>query len=65
MEDNNPYNGQEAHPEHHLTGGVLGWGEKTEKNWLLVYEKTFHLLKQLDEGIYDELNQIIKKIVPL
>jgi hypothetical protein len=30
-----------------------------------VYTKTFELLKVLDEGIYDELNQIIKKIVPL
>lgn len=28
-------------------------------------KKTFNLLKQLDEWIYEELNQIITKIIPL
>jgi hypothetical protein len=44
---------------------VLWWGKKSEEEWLQVYTKTFELLKNLDEGIYDELNQIIKKIIPL
>lgn len=65
VEDNNPYNQNEAHPEHRLTWGVLWWGKKSEEEWLQVYTKTFELLKNLDEGIYDELNQIIKKIIPL
>jgi len=63
--DNNPYNILEAHPDHKTTGWTLWWGEKSEKEWLKVYEKTFNLLKKVDEWIYDELNQIIKKIIPL
>ena len=27
--------------------------------------KTFDLLRMVDEGVYNELNQIIKKIAPL
>ncbi len=65
IEDNNPFNEHEAHPDHQATGGIMWWWEKTEEDWLLVYEKTFELLKNLDEWIYDELNQIITKIVPL
>jgi len=64
--DNNPYNKTEAHPDHIKTWAISGnWWEKTEKEWLEVYEKSFSLLKELDEWIYDELNQIITKIVPL
>ena len=64
--DNNPYNKQEAHPEHIKEWAISwNWWEKTEKEWLWVYEKSFNLLKQLDEWIYDELNQIITKIIPL
>ena len=64
--DNNPYNRQEAHPEHIKEWAISGnWWEKSEKEWLKVYEKSFNILKQLDEGIYDELNQIITKIIPL
>ena len=65
IEDNNPYNQNEAHPEHRLTWWVIWWWEKSEEEWLKVYIKTFELLKMLYEGIYDELNQIIKKIIPL
>ena len=64
--DNNPYNKSEAHPDHIQTWAISGnWWEKTENEWLKVYEKSFSLLKELDEWIYDELNQIITKIVPL
>ena len=65
-DDNNPYNMQEAHPEHIEQWAISGnWWEKTEKQWLEVYEKSFNLLKKLDEWIYDELNEIITKIIPL
>ncbi|MDD5213070.1 MAG: HEXXH motif-containing putative peptide modification protein [Candidatus Gracilibacteria bacterium] len=65
-EDNNPYNIMEAHPDHKETGAISGnWGEKTEQEWLQIYEKTFELLKNIDLEFYGELNQIIKKIVPL
>ncbi|MDD2892126.1 MAG: HEXXH motif-containing putative peptide modification protein [Candidatus Gracilibacteria bacterium] len=63
--DNNPYNQMEAHPDHQATGGVMGYGQKSEEEWLRIYEKTFGLLKEIDIGTYTELNQIIKKIVPL
>jgi len=64
--DNNPYNPQEAHPDHTTQNAISwSWWEKTEKEWLWVYEKTFSLLKTLDEWVYSELNQIIHKIIPL
>ncbi len=63
--DNNPYNIFEAHPDHHTTWWILWWWERWEEEWLWVYEKTFRLLQQIDEWTYDELNQIIQKIVPL
>jgi len=64
--DNNPYSNLEAHPHHKQSWAVSwNWGEKKEQEWLDSYEKTFHLLKQLDEWIYEELNQIITKIIPL
>lgn len=63
--DYNPYNSFEAHPEHHLNWWVLWYWERDEKEWLEVYTKTFEILKKLDEWIYDELNQIIDKIIPL
>jgi len=63
--DNNPLNMQEAHPDHKSNWGVLWFWDASEKDWLNIYNKTFNLLKILDEWIYDELNQIIKKIVPL
>ncbi len=64
--DNNPYNKQEAHPDHIKQWAISwNWWEKSKEDWLLVYKKTFNILKKLDEGIYDELNQIITKIIPL
>lgn len=65
IEDNNPYNWVEAHPDHKSTWWVIWWWEKTESDWLDVYDKSFKLLKKVDEWIYDELNYIIRKIVPL
>lgn len=64
--DNNPYNVLEAHPEHSKSWAISGnWWEKTENEWLEIYEKSFILLKNVDIWIYTELNQIIKKIIPL
>ncbi len=65
FEDNNPYNKLESDPEHHLYWAHLWWWEKSKEEWLNVYEKTFYLLRRLSPDIYDELNQIITKIVPL
>lgn len=63
--DNNPFKTQEAHPEHIQNGAIIWYWERPEKEWLEVYTKTFELLKKIDEWMYDELNQIIDKIVPL
>ena len=65
LEDNSPYKWHEAHPDHVVNWWVLWWWEKSEEQWLKVYEKTFKLLKDTDEGIYYELNEIITKIIPL
>lgn len=65
LKDNNPYGKMEAHPGHKINGWVQWWWEKTETEWLAVYEKTFNLLKEIDAWFYDELNKIITKIVPL
>lgn len=64
--DNNPYNSLEAHPEHKDLWAISGnWWEKSESEWLEIYQKTFNLLKKIDSWIYEELNQIITKIIPL
>jgi len=64
--DNNPFNEREWHPDH-VKEWVFAWNwwVKSKKEWLDVYEKSFILLKKIDEWIYDELNQIITKIIPL
>lgn len=64
--DNNPYNKDEAHPNHIDSWAVSwNWWEKKASEWIDVYNNTFKLLKLCDEWIYDELNQIITKIIPL
>lgn len=63
--DLNPYNIQEAHPEHKLTWGILWWWEKSQKDWFRVYENTLEILKRADVGFYDEIKSIIKRIIPL
>lgn len=65
LEDNNPYNLFDAHPDHKDNWWTLWFWEKSEIEWLEVFEKTFKLLQKVDMWIYDELNQIIKKIIPL
>lgn len=65
LHDNNPYAQFDAHPDHKKTGWVQGWGEKSFQEWKNVFFSTFELLKKVDEGIYEELSQSIKKIIPL
>lgn len=64
LHDNNPYNFQVGHPDHDQDG-MLWWGEKSEKEWLDVFWKAFSLLQKVDEKFFQELNYIIKKIVPM
>lgn len=64
LEDINPYNSFEAHPDR--SGGSFLWfWEKSEEDWLQVYGKTFELLKKVDENFYEEVTGVIKKIIPL
>jgi HEXXH motif-containing protein len=65
LADLNPYSWFESHPDHEKTGGILGWWEKNQTQWWEVYSRTFELLKTIDRGIYDELNTMIDKIIPL
>lgn len=62
--DNNPYAEFNLHPDHKTDWVWVGWWDLSENNWIDNYSKTFELLKSLDEWIYDELNQIISKIIP-
>lgn len=65
LDDINPYNSFEAHPDHSKTWWVLWFWEKSEEEWLQVYKKTFELLKKVDEWFFEEVTNVIKKIVPL
>lgn len=61
----NPYDWKDPHPDHKITWWILWYGKKPVDEWIELYNKTFELLRWIDEGVYDELNQIIKKIAPL
>lgn len=61
VEDNNPLNSHDAHPD---GWWGVGWGEKTPEEWKEVYDSTFALLKEADLGFFHELNLMIQKIVP-
>lgn len=63
--DNNPFNFVEAHPDHAKDGATVWWWELSESKWLEVYNKTFRILESVDIWTYDELNMMIKKIIPL
>lgn len=65
LEDNNPYNTFDTHPDHSSTWCFLSWWEKSKDEWLDIYKKTFDLLKIVDKWFYEELNKLIKKIIPL
>lgn len=65
LDDNNPYNSFDTHPDHYKTWGNLWFWKKTQAEWLDVYNKSFNLLKKIDLWFYEELNHIIKKIIPL
>lgn len=65
IEDLNPYNTFEAHPDHKTTGWILGFGHKSKEEWLNIYKKTFELLKKVDSGFFFEINLLINKIIPL
>lgn len=64
LEDNNPDNWHSGHPDH-AKDSLLWWGEKTPEEWNHLFEKTFSLLKDINEEFYNELNVVIKKIVPM
>ena len=63
--DLSPYNQFEAHPDHIKSWAVMWYWEQNKDFWLKVYFDTFELLKKIDFWFYEELNYIIKKIIPL
>lgn len=64
VEDNNPLNWYDAHPDSSDAGGKLWWWVQTPEEWKEVYDNTFALLKSIDEEFFEELNYMIQKIVP-
>lgn len=63
IEDNNPLNSYDAHPDSTDWWGKLWWGTQSPDDWKKVYDNTFELLKQADEWFFDELNVLLQKIV--
>lgn len=63
LHDNNHNNSLSSHPDHD-SGNMVWWGEKSEQEWMEVYEKSLSLLRTVNKDFYDELNYIIQKIVP-
>jgi len=61
--DLNPYNTMDTHPDHNWVW-LWRW-EVWKSKWYEIYNKTFHLIKKIDEGIWYELNEMIDKIIPL
>lgn len=62
--DNNPENTIVNHPDHDQES-MIGWWEKSQQEWLDVFSKAFTLLRNVDTGFYEELNDMIRKIVPM
>lgn len=63
-QDNNPINNIVAHPDHD-SSWMIGWWERSEQEWLEVYNATFALLKKVDIWFYHEINYLVKKIIPM
>ena len=64
LDDNNPENGIVWHPDHDKEG-MLGWWDKSPEEWNQVFSKSLMLLKKVNPDFYEELNYLIKKIVPM
>ncbi len=62
--DYNPFSGVISHPDHKKFGVDRAWWDFPESWWIQSYTRSFEILKTIDEWIYDELNQIIGKIIP-
>jgi len=65
INDNNPRNTFVWHPDHDQEGWMLWWWDKSESEWHDVFSKSFALLRDINTSFYIELNEIIKKIVPM
>jgi hypothetical protein len=65
MSDNNPRNNFIWHPDHDSEKGMMWWWEKSESEWWEVFWKSFSLLKKINIDFYNELIDVIKKIVPM
>ena len=63
--DRNPYNWLETHPDHFKSNTWVWYWNYSSDKWLDIYSKSFEALKSIDEWIYDELNFIIQRIVPI
>lgn len=61
LDDINPYNSFEAHPDRAGTSFLWFW-EKTEEEWLDIYKKTFELLKKVDEWFFMKWQVLLKKL---
>ena len=63
--DTNPYSGLDAHPDHAQLGVCNSWGSLPETTWNATFAKAFDILRACHPGTWDELNFMIRKIIPL
>lgn len=65
MTDANPDNQNKNHPDHQESGVGIGWGTMPEPEWLSLYTRSFAILRDISPGLFHELTQMIKKIIPM
>jgi len=44
---------------------MIGWGSKKKEDWEELFTKTLQILQEINEGYFYEINNFIKKIVPM
>lgn len=64
LEDYNPYNMFDTHPDHSKHGACISWWELSKQQWMDTYASVFNTLKIADQDMFDEVNFLLKKIVP-
>jgi HEXXH motif-containing protein len=60
----NPDVEQHAHPEHKKNDIGISFGSKNEHEWREMFASSFSILAKVSPGYVDEINKIIRKIIP-
>ena len=60
----NPYIDTDSHPDHIREGIHVTFGEKSFAEWESLFSGALNILQQTAPGFYDEINFLLKKILP-